>query len=738
MSESVNTRSNDDSHSVGTLEQSDPILSARDVSVRFDMERGQSRVLNSVDIDIGRQEILGIVGESGSGKSMFASALLDAVVDPGKLSGEITYTPGDGRNPIDILSLSKGETKKLRWEDISMVFQGAMSAFNPTKRIRGHFEETLKAHNYDVEAGMDRARELLSDLHLDPDRVLSSYPHELSGGMSQRALIALSLVLEPEVLVMDEPTAALDLLMQRSIINLLEELKEKYDLTLVFITHDLELVANIADRIAVLYGFEFVEVGTASDIVRNASHPYTRALINSTPNLDAPLDEMKPIEGSSPDPVNIPSGCSYHPRCPMADHQCETSDPDFFETDGEEHFSACFYADRVDDYIPLSLESKGDLEQSAGRIHSRDTDDPLVSLDDVEVHFEKENSFFGNFFQEPDTVRAVDGVALDVYENDVVALVGESGCGKTTLGKTTIGLQRPTAGTLSFHGQDVWAARDGRGDVDIPFDEIRRSLQIIHQDPGSSLNPNKTVMSSLLNPIKICHPEINVADRRSHIYGMLERVGLQPADDYAMRYPHQLSGGEKQRVALVRALLMNPDLILADEAVSALDVSLRVDMMDLMIELQDIFSTSFVFISHNLSNARYLAEHSDGRIGIMYLGQIVEIGPADKVLRNPMHPYTKALMWATPDIDPDVAEDDASPIRNIDIPDPVNPPSGCRFHTRCPVAREACKHQSPEHASPENDGHTVACFRAIEDHDYWESPEITDSVSDSEPVEADD
>ena len=722
----------------GTMTQSDPVFEVRDVTVSFDMERGESRVLDAVDMDVARREILGVVGESGSGKSMFASALLNAVVEPGQVSGEITYNPDDGRDPIDILSLSEKEVKKLRWADISMVFQGAMSSFNPTKRIRGHFEETLKAHNYDVVEGMDRARQLLGDLHLDPERVLDSYPHELSGGMSQRALIALSLVLEPEVLVMDEPTAALDLLMQRSIINLLQNLQATYDLTLVFITHDLELVANIADRIAVLYAFEFAEVGTASDIVHHASHPYTRALINSTPNLDAPLTEMRPIAGSAPDPVNVPRGCSYHPRCPMATERCENEDPGFFETRGENHYASCFYADDVDETIPLSLEAEGDLGESSSPVINRSGQDPLISLEDVKVHFERDAGIVERIFGELDTVHAVDGISIDVYENDVVALVGESGCGKTTFGKATIGLQRPTDGTISFRGQDIWAARDRQGDVDISFEEIRQSLQIIHQDPGSSLNPNKTVLSTLSNPIEMRNPHVNHTDRRSHIYGMLERVGLQPAEDYAMRYPHQLSGGEKQRIALVRALLMNPNMILADEAVSALDVSLRVDMMDLLLELQDLFDTSFVFISHNLSNARYLAEHSDGRIGIMYLGKLVEVGPAGDVLRNPVHPYTKALMWATPDLDPDAADDDESPIRNIDIPDPVNPPSGCRFHTRCPEAREICARQSPEHASPDSDDHTAACFRAIADHEYWDSPVIPENETDSEVHAADD
>ncbi|MFB6074998.1 MAG: ABC transporter ATP-binding protein [Haloarculaceae archaeon] len=336
----------------------DPIIRMRDASITYD--DGETFVLNEVSLDVDRNEIVGVVGESGSGKSMFASSMLDAVPDPGLLSGEIVYTPGDGRE-IDVLALSDDELRDLRWEDISMVFQGAMSSFNPTMKIDGHFKETLKAHDADVEAGMERAHELLSDLYLDADRVLDSYPHELSGGMQQRALLALSLILEPEVLVMDEPTAALDLLMQRSILMLLRELQEKYDLTMVFITHDLPLVAALADRLAVMYAFKLVEVGPTREVVANAAHPYTRALLNSTPNLDAPLEEMEPIEGQSPAPMNLPGGCAFHPRCPLADEQCRSTVPEFHMTD-ETHASACFHWEDSRGEIPLNYREAIDEE----------------------------------------------------------------------------------------------------------------------------------------------------------------------------------------------------------------------------------------------------------------------------------------------------------------------------------------------------------------------------------------
>jgi len=606
-----------------------------------------------------------------------------------------------------------------------MVFQGAMSSFNPTIKIGKHFHETLRTHDAPIDEGMDRARQLLSDLYLDPERVLNSYPHELSGGMKQRALIALSMVLEPEVLVMDEPTAALDLLMQRSILQLIEEVKEKYDLTVIFITHDLPLVAELADRLAVMYAFEFVETGPTDEILDNAAHPYTRSLLNATPNLDAPIETMKPIEGSSPDPVDVPSGCSYHPRCPLANDTCRAEDPPYHEI-SEVHQAACFHWEDAADAIPYTIQDPDATHGAAGtaeRSNVEQTDeDVVVSLEDLEVHFEEAGGLLDQLFSDPQIVQAVDGVDLEIHENEVIALVGESGCGKTTLGKAAVGLQRPTGGSVKYRGHDIWEARDGNGEMD--FMDIRRVLQIIHQDPGSSLNPYRKVRKTLAEPLKKWYPDLNPEDRIARIMGMLDRVGMTPSEDYAERYPHQLSGGEKQRVALIQSLLMNPDLILADEAVSALDVSLRVEMMDLMLELQDQFDTSYLFVSHDLSNARYMVEKAGaGRIGIMYLGNLVEIGPPEQILNNPQHPYTKALRWAAPNLRSDSARTEV-PMRKIDIPDPIDPPSGCRFHTRCPEAREVCQRQTPALFDGEDGISQVSCFRAVDNHEYWDSLSI--------------
>ena len=335
--------------------ENDVVLELRDVSVSFD--GGNSKVLDGVDFDVRRGETVGIVGESGSGKSMFASSMLNAVEEPGRVTGEVTYHPQDG-DPVIVTDLSESQLKKdLRWTDLTFVVQSAQSAFNPTMSIRDHFLETFNAHGHDKREGIRKAREIMEDLYLNPDQVLTSFPHQLSGGMKQRTLIALAVVLDPEVLIMDEPTAALDLLMQRAIISLLAEIKEKYDLTMVFVTHDLNLISVIADRLGVMYAFEFVEIAPTKDLLTNPSHPYTRMLLNSVPNISAPVDAMSGIDGQAPNPKEVPDGCRFHTRCPIADEECFTVPP-AIEPLEEEHTAACFYEERSRSNIPLHINSE--------------------------------------------------------------------------------------------------------------------------------------------------------------------------------------------------------------------------------------------------------------------------------------------------------------------------------------------------------------------------------------------
>ncbi|MFB9808719.1 oligopeptide/dipeptide ABC transporter ATP-binding protein [Haladaptatus pallidirubidus] len=435
---------------------------------------------------------------------------------------------------------------------------------------------------------------------------------------------------------------------------------------------------------------------------------------------------------SAPAPVNVPSGCSFHPRCPLADGLCEADDPGPYQVNDHHHVH-CHHWEESAETIPMSddlssLDGFGESSVDASNATGHSGGEPVVSMQDVEVHFEKEKGFF-DFFSDRDVVKAVDGISLDIYENDVIVLVGESGCGKTTLGKTAVGLQRPTGGSIEYRGHDIWNVRDSNGTGAVSWGDIRRSLQIVHQDPGSSLNPHRRVKAALDMPLKRWHDDLDGNDRKQRILGLLEHVGMSPAEDYFERYPHQLSGGEQQRVAIIRAMLMNPDLILADEPVSALDVSLRVEMMDLMIQLQNMFDTSYLFVSHDLSNARYIAEKTGGRIGVVYLGELVEIGPPEQIINDPHHPYTQALRWATPELAHDEEETvvDESPIRKIDIPDPTNPPSGCHYHTRCPEARKVCRTTAPDsYSSADDETHRTACFRVDDTHEYWESDSIVE------------
>jgi len=334
--------------------ETDTILEVSDIEVTFEMSRGRARVLDGINIDIRRGETLGIIGESGCGKSMFGSSLLNAVEEPGRLTGSVTYYPDDGE-PIDLLELDTRDIRKVRWEEIAIVSQGAMNAFNPTQNVRTHFKETLSAHNADKAEGMERARELLEEVNLEPERVLDAYEHELSGGEKQRVLLALSLILDPEVLIMDEPTAALDLLMQRKILGLLKDLKQEYDLTLVIISHDVPVVAGFADRIGVMYAFDFVERGMADDVPLNPDHPYTRLLLSSTMDLDTPIQQVTTIEGEPPDPVNVPTGCPFRPRCPVSDDRCEEEDPELRAPRDGTHEVACFYPDRAEEEITFSI-----------------------------------------------------------------------------------------------------------------------------------------------------------------------------------------------------------------------------------------------------------------------------------------------------------------------------------------------------------------------------------------------
>jgi peptide/nickel transport system ATP-binding protein len=359
-------------------------------------------------------------------------------------------------------------------------------------------------------------------------------------------------------------------------------------------------------------------------------------------------------------------------------------------------------------------------------------DDPVLALEDVTVEYYEPplieealpDRLLERFDIGEEPVRAVEDVSLELGREDVVVLVGESGSGKTTLGRTAVGLEAPTTGSVRYEGYDIQAVEAGEHVGDVYEEDVRRALQIVHQNADAALNPYRTIRSILSDPLKLWYPEMDLNDRHERILRMLETTGVTPPREYMDRYPHELSGGEKQRIAIIRAMMLEPDVILADEVVSALDVSLRVDIMDLLLDLQEMFGTSYIFVSHNLTNARYFADKADGRLAVMYLGTIVEIGPAEEVIQDPKHPYTRTLKWASLPMNPGEAREtitQPSPLFASDSPDPSDPPSGCRFHPQCPKARTACRTSRPELDGADLDGHPAACFRTLEDHEYWES-----------------
>jgi len=364
-----------------------------------------------------------------------------------------------------------------------------------------------------------------------------------------------------------------------------------------------------------------------------------------------------------------------------------------------------------------------------------DNDEPVLSMENVSVEYQDESiladvipdSVADRLGMGEDPVHAVDDVSLEIGEEDVVVLIGESGSGKTTLGRTAIGLQKPTSGSVKYRGYDIQDVERGEHTGEVYTEDVRRALQIVHQDSDAALNPYRTIRSQLAEPLKLWYPDMDLNDRQERIATMLRTTGVTPAEDYMERYPHELSGGEKQRVAIIRAMLLEPDLILADEVVSALDVSLRIEIMDLLLDLQEMFGTSYLFVSHNLTNARYIADKADGRIAVMYLGRIVEVGSADEIINDPKHPYTRILKWASLPLDPDDAREtitDESPMMSEEAPDPRDPPSGCRFHPTCPKAHEVCTEVDPDLIGGEVREHRAACFREDSTHEYWDSESI--------------
>ncbi|PWU22287.1 MAG: glutathione ABC transporter ATP-binding protein [Candidatus Rokuibacteriota bacterium] len=664
----------------------DTLLDVRDLRTYIDTRRGVVKAVDGATFSVDRGETLGIVGESGSGKSMTCLSILRLVPEPGGriAGGEVVF---DGEN---LLAKSAEEMRELRGSRIAMILQDPMASLNPALTVGEQIAETLRRHRGLRGKALDeRVVELLHQVRIsDPERRVHAYPHQMSGGIRQRVAGAIAISCGPSLLIADEPTTSLDVTIQAQYLRLLKEIQRETDLALVFVTHDLGIVAKLCDRVAVMYAGRIVETGTTREIFNQPRHPYTIGLLNCLPTLGMGRAPLVAIEGQPPDLANVPPGCSFSPRCPLAATRCRELRP-ALQTTAPGHLVACLRADETANgggrRATATVTATGDRPRTEGG-------DIVLEARRLTKHFPVTRGAI--LSRTVGTVKAVEDVDFVIRRGETLGLVGESGCGKTTTARLVLRLERPSAGGIFFRGSDVNALpREALA-------EYRRAVQAVFQDPYSSLNPRLTIRTTVGEPLRQTEPGLAKSEIAQRIAESLERVGLRSrvADDY----PHELSGGQRQRVALARALTTNPECILLDEAVSALDVSIRAQVMNLLRDIQDRLGVSYLFIAHDLAAVKYVST----RIGVMYLGKLVETATSDELYARPLHPYTQVLLNNALPAHPDEVREEV--ILRGEVPSAFEPPSGCRFHPRCPHARPVCAEVEPLVSSPAA-GHHVAC-----------------------------
>ena len=671
-----------------------PLLQIKDLHTDIEIRSGVVRALSGVDLHVNPGETLGIVGESGSGKTMTALSLMGLLPQGGKVSSGSIILDGQ-----DLTQLPLKEKRKLRGTKVGMIFQDPLTSLNPTMKIGLQVCEPLRVHEkLSKKEALERAVEILKRVGMPrPEVVINNYPHQLSGGMRQRVMIAMALVCKPRILIADEPTTALDVTTQMQILDLIDELRDEYQMGVILITHDLGVVAGHTDRVAVMYAGRIVETAPTKTLFTEPKHRYTSSLMAALPERAlAAGTKLFSIPGAPPSLTNLPVGCRFAARCLWATDECRAGYPDLSGDDT--HTFSCFHPVQEGDESPAALQAKLDTQKNGDEAGAQQA--PLVSskvlLDVKEASREYESAGSGFFKRDKGVVSAVDRVSITVKKGETYGLVGESGCGKSTMGRLIAGLERPSGGAIELDGRDL-ATLKGRDAV-----TIHRDVQMMFQDSYAAMDPRMRIDQILAEPMSI-QKTGNARQIAERIMEIIEQVGL--TEEILDRYPHEFSGGQLQRIGFARSLTLAPDLIVADEPVSALDVSVQAQVLNLMKDLQAELGLSYLFISHDLAVVQYMAD----RIGVMYLGRIVEEGPAKEVVENPKHPYTKALIDSIPVPDPEFSHDDRAIKLTGEPPSAVNPPEGCRFRPRCPFAGEECKIQP----ALTDERHRVACHHPL-------------------------
>jgi peptide/nickel transport system ATP-binding protein len=660
------------------------LLEVRDLRMEFSVAGKRIRAVDGVTLDVGRQETFALLGESGCGKSMTALSIMRLLPDNGRIAGgSITL---DGQ---ELLSLPERKMRTIRGGRIGMIFQEPMTSLNPVMPVGTQITEALRLHRglTDRDA-REEASGLLARVGIpEPERGVKDYPFRFSGGMKQRVVIAMALAGQPELLIADEPTTALDVTIQAQVLGLMRKLQEERGLSLLLITHDLGVVAQMAHRLAVMYAGEIVETASRERFFAAPAHPYSRLLLEALPGVVRRGKFLPTIPGTVPRLDRDLVGCRFAPRCPYAMEVCKGEAPGWTALDTGHRVRCHLFGEQGSE--TGTGKNHGPAPDSTPPSAARETAQPLLQVSGLKVHFPVRR---GVLQRVAGHVKAVDGVSLDIRTGETLALVGESGCGKTTVGKAILQLQRPTSGEVSFEGArlDAMSRRALR--------PLRREFQIVFQDPYGSLDPRMRVGEVLEEGLQALRVEGDRKARRLAVDALLERMGLP--EDAALRYPHEFSGGQRQRIAIARALAVNPKLIVCDEPTSALDVSVQAQILNLLRELQRERKIGYLFITHNLGVVGYLAH----RVAVMYLGRIVEEGSVDTVLSRPAHPYTQALLASVPK----VSGAGIPAAIGGDAPSPQSPPSGCHFRTRCPHAMQVCEQTYPESRTVEPGQH-VRC-----------------------------